>query len=144
MRPLVLRLAAHFGVGAMLIDGSTEIALWGVVITSIAGIVAQYLKNKDDAAREERRHKFDLEDREAASNGRAAVFQGLEQNAALTREAGAKADMAYVAANDVNAKIARLAATALAQDRATEKASTEAVRADIAALAKATGEKPAE
>lgn len=89
------------------------LALWGVVVTSIAGITLQVLRSNADARRDERRHRFEMEDREKAVQARNEIFQALEENARLVAEGTARAEAAYGAANDINTKIAKLAATAL-------------------------------
>lgn len=135
MTATALRMGAHFAIAGMLVDGSSNLAIWGVLITSVAGLVAQFLKSREDAAREERRHKFEMDDRKAATEGRAAVVQGMAETKALTAELGVKADAAFNTANHVNDKILRLASAALDTDRATEIVSTANVRADIQRLA---------
>lgn len=130
---------------ALLVIDPTTLGLWTVVVTSVAGLAAQFLKMRDDAAKEERRHKWEKEALEAARASAVAIAE----NTALTRatavqledarasvvenvvSVGARADQSYETANNVNEKIATIAANALILDRATEKTSTEAIRRDI-------------
>jgi hypothetical protein len=128
-----LRIAAWGGVGALLVvDSAGNLALWGIVVTSVAGLVAQILKARAEAQREERQHQFLQEDREQAEATRRALLHGLEENAGLTRGVSDKADLAFETANHVNEKIASLASAALALDRATAQRDTDLIRGDIA------------
>lgn len=104
------------------------IALWGVVVTSIAGIVLQMLRTNAEAKRDERRHRFETEDRRAAERARQDIFRALKENAVLTEKGSAKADAAYEAANDVTAKIVTLAVAALSPGSQSVEA-TEALQA---------------
>lgn len=89
------------------------IALWGVVITSIAGVVLQILRSRADANRDERRHRFEMEDRAESRKAQQEIYRALEENARLVETGTVRAEAAYRAANDINAKIAKLAAAAL-------------------------------
>lgn len=86
------------------------IALWGVVVTSAAGIILQILKSSADAKRDERRHRFEVEDRETAVRARNEIFHALKENAELVAEGTARADAAFEAANGINEKIAAMTA----------------------------------
>lgn len=117
---------------AVLIPDGGTIALYGLCITTLAGILTQFMRAREERDRDERRHRFDKEDREAAAAARATLQRSLEENTTLTRAASSKADLAYETANDVNVKIATIAAAALLQDRATADRNTAAIRQDIA------------
>lgn len=116
MISLALRGASLLGVGALLVmPGSPEsLAMYGVLVTSICGLAKQIIDKR--AERQERldQHKFAMDDRDAAARARDTLLKGLEENTALTREASEKASAAYSEANHVNAKIATIAAAAIA------------------------------
>jgi hypothetical protein len=65
-------------------------AIWGLVITSAAGIITQFLRARAEGQREERRHRFELEDRKLADAQREVVRNGLAGNAELTRANGVR------------------------------------------------------
>lgn len=120
---------------AFLIADSSSLALWSVVVTSAAGLAAQLIKMYSDSRREERRHKWDVEAADTAAKAREKLQLGIAENTELTREAATKAELAYDTANHVNAKIARIAEVALAQDRAAAEGASVAaaeIRGDIA------------
>jgi hypothetical protein len=112
---LGLRVASVFGVVALLLP--TDPQFWvacTVGITTIGSIVLQILKNRQDVkmrqlddARYERDH---AELRAGISTGTETIRRDIAANTALTSDVGAKADAAYEAANNVNEKIATLAA----------------------------------
>lgn len=102
-------------------------ALWGVVVTSIAGIVLQILRNNADARRDERRHRFEMEERRVAERSHEQLRRELKVNTQLVEKGTAKAEAAYEAANEVTAKIVTLAEVALTPGAASEEA-TEALQ----------------
>lgn len=115
-------LSTAFNLGAltlaavMLVDGNT-LGIMGILITSVAGLVAQYLRSRADDRKAQRQHDWDVQDQAAASTARAALMRELSANTELTKQLGAKAEQAYNEANHVNEKIAKIAAAAkLAQD----------------------------
>lgn len=107
-------------------------ALWAVVVTSAASLVAQILRGRSEDRRAALQHKYEVEDRKAAGLARSQLRSGIAENTRITREIGKKADAAYEAGNHINEKIASIAAAALSVDRATEASSTAAIRGDIA------------
>lgn len=114
MLACALHISALGGVVALLvIPDSGGLALWSVVVTSIAGLIAQQMKAREDRQRDERRFRHDAAERMAAANARNELLLGLAENTALTRDAGAKADAAYEVSNHVNEKIASLARAGL-------------------------------
>jgi len=150
---LALRSAALTGVGALLIIPGTpeSIAMWGVLITSVAGLLRQVIVER--SARLERldAHKFAMDDRASADAARAALQNGLAENTAITRQVsqqaaanGRKAEAAYAVsaeglrtANNVNEKIASIAAAALSLDRGTALRDAASARADTAGIREA-------
>lgn len=118
-----LRAISLGGATALLIaEGPEYITLAGVLVTSVAGLVAQVLKYWSDAKREEQRHRFEMEDRAATAAVRrsidtrlAANLDAVNENTALTREVADKAEKAYEAGNHINEKIAAITAAALNQ-----------------------------
>jgi hypothetical protein len=131
----VISAALHFsalcGVGALLVmpDSGAAIAVWGVLITSVAGLIAQALRASEDRKRAAQAHKFAMEERNEANASRAQLQGALAENTAITLQVGAKADQAYDTANHVNEKIATLAAAAVSA----AQADTALIRGDIAA-----------
>lgn len=102
-----LRAASLSGAGALLImPGSPEtLALWGLLATSVAGLIKGELDKRSERQNREQQHRFEMDER-------AATARALAENTALTRANGAKADAAYdvgaqslAAANSVNEKI---------------------------------------
>lgn len=137
MTEQLLRAASLTGIGALLImpDAPASLAIWGVLITSLASLAKQILDKRAEAQRAERDHRFALEDRLAAKSARRRLRRSIAENTALTREVGAQAAQAYETANHVNEKIASIAAAALKggiAQQATLNASTLAIRHDIA------------
>jgi hypothetical protein len=65
-----------------------DTAIWGLVITSATGILTQFLRARAEGQREERRHRFELQDRKLAADQRSLTNTGLADNAALTRANG--------------------------------------------------------
>ena len=74
--PRKLMLLALLPLALLFVDEgpTSQYALWGLLVTTAAGLVSQYLKDK----REERRHKWEAEEREK-------VAQKLEENTELTK-----------------------------------------------------------
>lgn len=150
-----LRAAQISGWSALLVlpDSGQSIAIWGLLITSVATLLKQFLDKRDARLDRDQQHKFEQD----ASDARLKLQNSMNENTLLTRaasaqldratnrvtlqmeEVGVKADKAYEAGNNVGQKFARLAEAALAggtialaEDRATEKISTAAIRNDIA------------
>lgn len=90
-----LRGAALACAAVLLVADPNGLALAGILVTSVAGLIAQLIKNRDDAKREERKHRFDQEDRHETALVRASIDSRLA-------ELGVKATAAY----DVGARIA--------------------------------------
>jgi hypothetical protein len=136
MIALAFRAAALTGAGALLIlpDTPEHLALWGVLASSVAGLIKQVIDKR--AERQERldAHKFAMEDREFTRRARADIRSDIAANTAITTDARDKADAAYEIANHVNEKIRAIAETALAVDRATAKSDTEDIRRDISRI----------
>lgn len=99
-----MKVATLTGAVLLLMDQGA-LALWGMVVTTVAGLVAQYLKDRAAAAADERRFSHEEAERKAASNARAEIASSLAENTALTREG-------IDAANHVNEKFATLAEAA--------------------------------
>lgn len=99
------------------VSDPASIALWGIVVTSAAGIILQILRSSADARRDERRHRFEIDNRRESTRERAEIIKALEVNAGLVKSGNEKAEAAFVAANDVNGKFEKLAAAALAAAR---------------------------
>lgn len=126
-----LHLVSITGAGAILVTGNNEsFAMVGVLITSLAGLIAQVIKNRNDTMRDERRHRFDMEERAQTASVRASIDSRLadakrliQENTELTRETGERAQVALAAANHVNQKIATIAEIA-ASGRAAQIEST--------------------
>lgn len=76
----VLKTASLGGAAVLLVVDPQGLALAGVLCTSLAGLIAQVLKNRDDAAREERRHRFAIEDAAATAAVRASIDERIRQN----------------------------------------------------------------
>lgn len=95
-----LRAASLSGAGALLImPGSPEtLALWGLLATSVAGLIKGELDKRSERQNREQQHRFEMEERSATA-------RALAENTALTRANGAQAALAYETANSVNAKI---------------------------------------
>jgi hypothetical protein len=123
MNALGLNAAALTGTVALL-AGAPDLALWGTCAASLASIIVQLLRSWDDRRRDERRHKYETEDRAAADHARQLLQRGIDENTALTREG-------IDSSNHVNDKFAMLARAALATDRATQKRDTDDIRRDI-------------
>lgn len=115
----VIRGASLCGVGVLMLmqDSGPALAIWGVLITSVAGLIKQYLDARTAAERDEREHRFANEDRLRAQEARAAIQQSIAENTQLTAAAATKAEQAFDAANHVNDKIANIAHTALVLER---------------------------
>lgn len=102
MTATLLRVASISGAGALLfLPGPEYITFGGVLVTAAASLIAQVLKNRDDSAREERRHQYEVEEREATARVRASIDERLErnliaveENTAITLGVAAKADEA--------------------------------------------------
>lgn len=143
LAPQAELLARAAGIGALMVtvlDPST-LALWGVVATGIIQLVAQWLKARSDARMLDQKHQFEVEDRKLAAGQRAAMIEGqsaiasaaaaqraamIDGQAVMVSKADAAFEVSAIAldtANHTNAKIAGIAAAALAQDRATAKES---------------------
>jgi polygalacturonase len=136
MIALAFRAAALTGAGALLIlpDTPEHLALWGVLASSVAGLIKQVIDKR--AERQERLdvHRFAMEDREFTRRARADIRSDIAHNTAITTDARDKADAAYEVANHVNEKIRAIAETALAVDRATALRDAQASHADAAAI----------
>lgn len=113
-----LKVATVFGAVALLLP--TEPQFWvacTVGITTIGSIVLQLLKNRQDVKMRQLDDQRYERDRLAMIGHQAELKAGVSNirgdiamNTALTADAGAKADAAYEAANNVNEKIAGLTA----------------------------------
>jgi hypothetical protein len=136
MIALAFRAASLAGVGALLIIPNTPdgIAMWGVLIASLAGLAKQIIDKRGERQERLDARRFALEDRELTRRARDTIRGDIAANTAITTDARDKADAAYEVANHVNSKIATIAAAALTQDRATAARDTEDIRADIARL----------
>lgn len=78
-----LRFAALAGVGALLVlPGADSLALWSVVCTSAAGLIAQVLRARTEDRRAERRYQHDKEER-------AEMRSELQKNTEVTLETNA-------------------------------------------------------
>jgi hypothetical protein len=128
---LFFHLAALSG-AAFLVADDSPLALWGVLATSICGVVIQILRGWQESRADARRHQFAKEDREFTLQARNEIRKDIAENTQLTVDAGEKADAAYTVANHVNEKIAALAQQTATTDRATAKASLDQLRSDIA------------
>ena len=89
-------------------DGSSAIALWGIVITTVGSIILQVLRSKSDTRKAEQQHRFQMDSARQAAADRESLAQAIAENTAFTRQGIRKADEAYKVANNVNEKIASL------------------------------------
>jgi hypothetical protein len=114
---------------------SGNLALWGVVISTAAGLIKGVLDKRAERAERLLEHRIQMEDREASRaltrQESAAIQSSIARNTELTVATGIKADKAYDVANHVNDKIATLAQTALVEDRANARKSTEMLQRAI-------------
>jgi hypothetical protein len=125
---LALRGVALTGVGALLMlpDTPEHLALWGVLVSSVVGLIRQVIDKRSERQerldqRQERldQRQFAKEDRDLTRDARADILSGIAHNTAITTDARDKADAAYGVANHVNEKIASIASAALTLDRST-------------------------
>jgi hypothetical protein len=129
---LALRATSLAGVAALILSDSGTLALWGVLLTSLTSLIAQWMRARHEDRRDAQRHAWDEEDREAARVYRAEIRSGIAENTALTRVGVDKAEAAYIAGNHVADKLQAIQATALALDRAVAVETRAELRKDIA------------
>jgi hypothetical protein len=85
-------------------DTGSSLALYGVLISTVAGVVKQYLDRRNDQRDAEQKHRFEMEDR-------ASLARAVAENTALTKTGIEAAATALDAANHTNEKIAALGTT---------------------------------
>jgi hypothetical protein len=115
------------------IEGN-QIAIAGILITSVASLVTQWLRTRSEDKRRVQEHEWDIQDRAASQASRAILTRDLAENTALTRVGNADAKQAYEVANNVNDKIAAIAKASLGELSA--QAMIEALRRNIASDAR--------
>jgi hypothetical protein len=124
--------SALTGVGMLMVEPDGPAGLIKQHLDSRAATARTAATEKAAAEREERAHRFAMEDRAAAAKSREEIKSGIAENTALTVESTRKAEIALDTANHTNSKIALIAEAALSLDRATERQSTLDIRHDIA------------
>lgn len=105
---------AILGTAFLFFQPSPELyAMWGVFATSAASVITNWITKhyeRQERLDQARQVRQDVESAKQTVVRRTTMLeQSLAENTEITRQVGAKADAAYVAANHVNEKIAALA-----------------------------------
>jgi hypothetical protein len=108
-------LASVIPLSALVLDApQTAVALYGLLITTAAGLIGQWIsyKNAQSIANNlEKQRQWDIDDRRAH---REEIAAKIDENTAITKSAVIAAADAYHEANNVNEKIAALNGKAVA------------------------------
>ncbi len=105
-----LKISSYGLVGALVIDGRMQEALWGILITQVGSAVTNWINRRADFRQREQQHQWDKEDRESkAMEIKADLVRSQAVVSRQIESVGRRADAAYDAGNHMTEKVAALA-----------------------------------